>query len=149
MIRVRVLLVLVSVTLLGFAPAPLPKRERQRNDQADVFGTWEFIAWEDYRQPRADAPTTYRLRLTPEVAVIVLIQGNLDLETYALRLEPRASPPAFTWSEHGRVKFHGSYRLEQDKMIIIFDRAATVPRRPTDFDGKPEFLFNLRRIARP
>jgi uncharacterized protein (TIGR03067 family) len=67
---------------------------------------------------------------------------------YAMVLDPRASPPSFTWSMSGRVMFVGSYRLERDKITMIFRYGTSLEQRPTDFSGSAEYHYVMRRIKR-
>jgi uncharacterized protein (TIGR03067 family) len=147
--RVRILLLLVvSVALLGFAPAPLPRKERQRQDLTDVSGTWVIVVWEDRAMERQGSREMYRLELTKRTAAIIL-NGDRYREDYVMRLDPAASPPAFTWSRGQAVTFVGSYRLEKDQMTVIFNRADRLEQRPTDFAGMADFRFTMRRTRRP
>ena len=69
-------------------------------------------------------------------------------EDFEMRLDPQASPPAFTWSVGRRVTFVGSYRLRKDEMTMVLNRGDRAEQRPTDFASKSDFRFILRRIKR-
>jgi hypothetical protein len=65
-----------------------------------------------------------------------------------MRLEPTAAPPAFTLGKGPAPTFVGSYRLQGGQLTMIFNRGEFLERRPTDFEGKSEFRFVLRRVGR-
>jgi uncharacterized protein (TIGR03067 family) len=142
-----VLLLIVSVALLGFAPAPLPRQQRQRDDLTDVNGTWEFLVYEMSGRAYDQLKTESDIEMTRDS--FTFVSRNASGRTkYLMRLDPRASPPSFTWSKGGGVMFVGSYRLERDRMTMIFRYANRVELRPTDFSGAPEYHYVLRRVKR-
>jgi uncharacterized protein (TIGR03067 family) len=145
--RARILLIVTSVALLGFAPAPLPKQQRQREGPADVTGKWEVVLWVEDGL-RIDDLEDFRVEMTKDSFVLVVL-GRLDAYyRYRLRLEPTASPPAFTWSFRDQTEFVGSYRLCGEEMTLILDRGDRLEARPIDFDGKAGRRFVLHRIRR-
>ena len=67
---------------------------------------------------------------------------------YSMQLDPTASPPSFAWSMSKNVSWVGSYRLEKDKMTMIFNSGNSVAQRPTDFEAKVQWRYVLRRQSR-
>jgi uncharacterized protein (TIGR03067 family) len=147
--RTHVLLVGLSVALLGFAPAPFPRPERsQRDDQADVKGLWEFIECQSGGSHYPSTMNNYNAEITGERFSFVGKNGRGSGSGYELRIDPKASPPSFTWGSANHVNWVGSYRLERDKLTLIFNSGNNVAQRPTDFSGKPQWRYVLKRIRR-
>jgi uncharacterized protein (TIGR03067 family) len=146
--RARILLLAVSVALLGFAPAPLPRQQRHREDQADVAGTWRFVLWERDGARRQEFEAEYRVRMTREEFALVGVRGEETGSAFVLRLEPTASPPAFTLRRNNSGRFVGIYRLQGDQITMTFNGGDRPEHRPTDVAGKAEYRFVLRRIGR-
>lgn len=145
--RARVLLLLLCF-VLGFAPAPLPKRERQREDPTDVDGTWEFVLWEVTGSRSQVSEQTYLIEMSKEKYDFVPKNGG-GRSAYKMRLDPTASPPAFTWEMHGSVMYVGSYRLQKDLMTMIFASGNNLAQRPTDFGAaQVQYRFIMKRIKR-
>jgi uncharacterized protein (TIGR03067 family) len=144
--RIRVLLTVVSVALLGFAPAPFPKTERLRHDPNDVSGTWEYVRCENGGSVDPLANADYRLEMTKEQFTFVY-KGN-SRTAYVMRLYPGASPPAFTWSQNNRVMYVGSYRMQNGQLTMIFNSGNSVEQRPTDFQGRAGWRYDMRRVGR-
>jgi uncharacterized protein (TIGR03067 family) len=146
--RLRVLLIVASVMLLGFAPAPFPKRDRQREDPTDVNGTWEFVLWESSGTRQQSTEGMYHIEMKRDEYAFVGKNGG-GHTFYNMKLDPGASPSAFTWSRNNNVMFVGSYRLHKDEMTMIFASGNDLARRPTDFTAKRvEYRFVMRRIRR-
>jgi uncharacterized protein (TIGR03067 family) len=141
------LLLAVSVALMGFAPAPLPRQQRQRADPTDLSGTWEFVLWEDSGRRSRRNEEQIQARMTRDSFTLVLKRRG-EGETYTMRLEPSASPPAFTWEMNGETVFVGSYRFERGQMTMILNEGDRLADRPIDFAGKARHRFVLRRISR-
>jgi uncharacterized protein (TIGR03067 family) len=143
----RVLLIGASLLLLGFAPAPFPKPDRNRgDDQTDVGGTWAFELYETSGRPDEHSKKEYTIEMAKDK--FVFVTRNNGRTVYAMRLDPTASPPAFTWSMNNNVMFVGSYRVQKNQVAMIFKYANNVALRPTDFGSKPEYHYVLRRISR-
>src|SRR5437763_302269 len=145
--RVRVVLIVVSCVGLGFAPAPFPKAERQRADPLDVSGTWAHVRSEMNGQHAEGDVLNYRLEITRESFVFVYVKTNVRTP-YVMRLDPTASPPAFTWSQGNNVMYVGSYRLQKDQLTMIFNGGNDVTKRPTDFSGNATWRYVMRRVRR-
>ena len=149
MAKVRVVMIAVSVALLlGFAPAPLPKQQRQREPEPDLTGTWEIVLWEDDGVRMWKFEERLQVEMTKDSFALVMKGRRRELDSYVLRLEPRRSPPAFTWSDGHRTVYVGSYRLHGGELTMILTSGDRLEARPTDFDGKPELRFVLRRVGR-
>src|SRR5262245_40083865 len=97
--RSRILVIVAVAAALAFAPAPLPRQERRGGDQADVAGTWEFVACESNGQPYLITPRNYLVEMNRERFTFVQKSGG-NGASYAMRLDPTASPPSFTWSQN-------------------------------------------------
>jgi uncharacterized protein (TIGR03067 family) len=134
------------VTTLGFAPAPFPKPDRSRSDPMDVAGTWEYVRCENGGVVDPMASTRYRLEMTREKFTFVY-QGN-SRTSYDMRLDPRASPPSFTWSQNNRMMYVGSYRFENGQLTMIFNSGNSVDQRPTDFNGRAGWRYDMKRVGR-
>jgi len=145
--RSRILLVATVVAVLGFAPAPLPRKDRRGDDLTDVNGTWEFVECQSNGNPYERTRQNYNADMTRERFTFAS-KGGGGGATYAMRLDPSASPPSFTWSQNNQVRWVGSYRLRKDEMVMIFGPGNRVEDRPTDFGGKPAWRYVLRRIRR-
>jgi uncharacterized protein (TIGR03067 family) len=144
----RALVVLAVIAVVGFAPAPLPKRERLRVDPTDVDGTWEFVLWEYSGMRSEGSEQMYWIEMTREKYDFVPKRGGGRSE-YKMRLDPTASPPAFTWSMGNNVRFVGSYRLERDRMTMIFASGQDLAQRPRDFQQKQvPYRFVMKRVRR-
>jgi len=46
------------------------------------------------------------------------------------------------------VTFVGSYRLEKDRMTMIFSSGNDLAQRPTVFSGRPQYRFIMKRVKR-
>ena len=146
--RSRVLLAAAVVAVLGLAPAPLPRNDRHRQDPTDVAGTWEFVLWETNGSRSREQERTHRVQMTREKFVFVGEDGGSRGE-FVMRLEPTASPPAFTWTRGlDKVTLVGSYRLRKGEMTMILALGDRMQDRPTDFSAAPTFKFVLRRVKR-
>ena len=91
---------------------------------------------------------TYNAQVTKERFSFVGKNGRGSGSSYELRLDPKASPPSFTWGSGTTVSWVGSYRLERDRLTLIFNSGNNVAQRPTDFSGKPQWRYVLKRIRR-
>jgi uncharacterized protein (TIGR03067 family) len=132
----------------GFAPAPFPRPERQRgHDLTDVAGTWEFVGCESNGVHYQSTISDFRSEMTKERFTFVRKDGKGRTQ-YAMQLDPTASPPSFTWSMSKNVSWVGSYRLERDKMTMIFNSGNSVAQRPTDFNARAQWRYVLRRVGR-
>jgi uncharacterized protein (TIGR03067 family) len=150
MMRPRLLLIVAGVAVLGFAPAPLPKNQRHpREDLTDVAGLWDVVVWEDFGNRDHHSESTLRVRMTKDkFAFVMKAREGEDAWGMEMRLEPSAHPPAFTWGRRGLVRFVGSYRLHRDELTLILANGSDLANRPTDFAGKHQLRFVLRRIRR-
>ena len=144
--RIRVVLGVLSVILLGFAPAPFPKTERLRADPLDVTGTWEYVRCENGGTVDPTAHVHYKLEIAKDHFTFVY-QGN-SRTRYDMHLYPKASPPAFTWSQNNRVMYVGSYRFANGQLTMMFNSGATVDQRPTDFQGRAGWRYDMKRAGR-
>ena len=143
----RALLLVLTVVLVGFAPAPFPKADRRNaNDPTDVGGLWAFERYDMNGQPYDQGKNDYTIEMGRDKFTFVPRTGGST--TYVMRLDPAASPPAFTWSMQNNVMFVGSYRLQRDQITMIFKYGNNVAQRPTDFAGRPEYHYVMRRIRR-
>jgi len=141
---VRLVFVVVSVGLLAFAPAPLPRPERPRSP-TDVGGKWEFVTCELNGRPYESTSSNYKAEIGPKEFDFVPL-GSGVRTSYEMRLDPSASPPAFTWSEHGKVVFVGSYRIKDGRLTLVFASGSRLESRPTDFAGRRGWRYVLRRV---
>jgi uncharacterized protein (TIGR03067 family) len=111
-----------------------------------VNGTWEIELWEN-RGSASDSGKQYTIEMTREKYDFVTVGGG-GRTHYEMRLDPTQRPWAFEWRMGGQVRYVGSYRLEGERMTMIFVSGNNLAQRPTDFAGKPEFRFIMRRIKR-
>src|SRR4051794_18374262 len=131
----RALALLAVMAAAGFAPAPFPKPERQRDDPTDVTGTWEFVLWEASGIRSQGSEGMYLIEMARDKYDFVGKNGA-GRTHYEMKLEPGASPRAFTWSMNNNVSYVGSYRLQKDQMTMIFASGSRMDQRPTDFQAK-------------
>lgn len=143
---VRVLLLVVSVALFGFAPAPFPRKGRPGGPAA-VNGTWEVVACEHRGAANESIRANYVIEMTRGEAVFVEMNKK-QRTVYPMKLDAKASPPSFAWMTGNRVGYVGSYRLEKDRMTLIFAPGSQVTDRPVDFTGTPTWKYRLRRVKR-
>jgi uncharacterized protein (TIGR03067 family) len=141
----QVLLVLV-VLCLALAPAP-PPRSRSRTNQADVKGQWVIESWVEHGRSEADVAKQYVVRLTKDRFEFDNVTGKGGM-TFEMTLRPDLTPAGFSLHDTGHPGFFGSYRLEGDKMTLIFKSGGGMASRPTDFKGLPEVRFVMRRLRR-
>jgi hypothetical protein len=83
--------------------------------------------------------------MTQNKVDFVSLQGPGKV-SYEMILKPELSPRGFQWKSSPTHGWLGSYRIEGDKLTLIFQTNATWTNRPTDFTGKPEYRFVLRRM---
>ena len=139
--RACTLLTILAVTLVvGFAPAPLPKQQRFREDPRMLFGKWDFELWEMHGQKSS---FSQYLEFTETEVHFVSIQGGGKV-TYQLVLKPELSPKGFQWIPGGGG-WIGSYRIEGDRLTMIFKSGSSWSDRPTDFNATHEYRFILRK----
>jgi uncharacterized protein (TIGR03067 family) len=144
--RPRLLIATAAVLLLGLAPAPLPRRDRPAGeDPHDVGGTWEFVACELGGRPYGSTGNYYRAEITRDQFRFAPKEGGVAT-TYAMRLYPQETPPAFTLSMDGAVHYVGSYRLKNGRLTLIFTSGRRLDRRPTNFEGRTGWRYVLRRV---
>ena len=117
---------------VNFTPAPFPKAERKRAGQPDVEGQWKFLVWEEDGQRQQHLEATYGARLTRE-SFVTLPWGAI----HEMKFDATASPPAFTWSTRESLTHVGSYRLEGDRLQMVFVSGQDVRTRPTDVTTPP------------
>src|SRR4051794_6344505 len=118
----RVLLTILSLSLLGFAPAPFPKAERRRAEgRTDVRGVWEFTACEISNTPYPRPITLFVAEITKDGLTFVGKNGGRNGSGYQLRLDPAAVPQSFSLSQNKQVVYVGSYRLQGDRLTMIFN----------------------------
>lgn len=139
--RYSLMAVLGVAFVVGFAPAPLPRRERNKDDSTALFGTWEFEAWE---MNGGKHGFSQYLELTPEKVHFVSIQGGSRV-TYKFVIRPDFSPRGFQWIPDGGGGWIGSYRIEGDRLTMIFKSGSSWTDRPTDFNATHEYRFILRK----
>jgi len=142
------LLAVCTVALLGFAPAPFPRPDRHKVDPTAILGYYEFELWEHNGSP---SKASYHIEIEKGKYHFVTLPnrgGPGNKTTYELRLDPTQTPYAFEWSMNNRVMYVGSYRMQGERLTMIFRNGQRLADRPTDFDGKPEFRFVMRRIRR-
>jgi uncharacterized protein (TIGR03067 family) len=143
----RILLLVVSVALVGFAPAPFPKERRGRGGPADVRGLWQIVGRELNGAAYLNN-NVYDAEVSADRWAFVGKNGGKNGTAYELRLVPTAVPPAFTWGRENRVQWVGSYRLRGDELTLIFTGGSGLEQRPTDFAGKPQWRYELKRLRR-
>jgi len=144
--RVRVLLFVVSAAVLGFAPAPLPKRERQGEHPNDLTGVWRFVRCET--NGVLDDPSTFtNYRIEIRDTEIHFMPNGERRGGVKMVLDPKASPPSFTWSLEGRVYCVGSYRLVRGELTMVFAVGSRLEDRPKDLTNGPH-RYVLRRVSR-
>lgn len=142
----RLVVLLVAVSALGFAPAPFPKKERPvRDDTVAILGNWEFVIWEMNGREQA---VSQWLEITRGKVDFVSINGGRRYP-YELIMHPGIAPRGFEWKTKSSEHFVGSYLLEAERLTLIFKSSSDLSARPTDFTGKPEYRFVLRRTRRP
>jgi len=139
-----VLALLAVVSAVGFAPAPLPRRERFREDPRAIFGKWEFEAWEMRGQKSG---FSQYLEFTESETHFISLQGGGKV-TYQLVIKPELSPKGFQWiigGGGGGGGWIGSYRVEGDRLTLIFHSGSSWKDRPVDFNATHEYRFILRK----
>ena len=145
----RFLMFGLSLVLLGFAPAPFARPERKRGENlADLTGQWVFVECLSGGRVYADTRDTKKLEVTPERFTFQNKDGS-TCTVWDVKLDPSASPPAFTWGRNGRVSWVGSYRLQNGQLTLIFSNGTDLARRPIDFDySHPQWTYVLKRVRR-
>jgi uncharacterized protein (TIGR03067 family) len=142
----RLICLLVVVACVGFAPAPFPRREKRQDDFQAIQGIWKVVVYESNGAPL----TNNNLRVRIEGLNWHFYRENngqkTPSSTYALRLEPKASPAAFDWSQPHNVQnpmYIGSYLLERKRLTIVFGNANQP--RPTDFATRMGYRMVMER----
>jgi uncharacterized protein (TIGR03067 family) len=138
--------VLLILLLPGFAPAPLPKRERPCGDLTDVAGLWQIVHFERGGELAEDLPPEYHVELTRETFRLGVPDGGGS--DFVMKLNPAVSPPAFSLWQNKQVSHCGSYRLQNDRLTMIFAGGTRIEDRPRDFAGKPSWRYVFRRVGR-
>jgi uncharacterized protein (TIGR03067 family) len=101
--------------------------------------------WE-HRGSKSNSGNQYTIEMTKDKYDFVGKTGGRT--HYQMRLDPTRTPHYFEWKSGNQVMYVGSYRLEGDRMTMIFISGNHPDRRPTDFNGQNEFRFIMRRIKR-
>jgi len=130
-----------AAAFVAFAPAPLPRRDRHKEDPNALYGSWEFVLWE---MNGAKSNFSQYLDLTPEKVDFVSIGGGSKV-TYKFITRPDMSPRAFHWLPDHGGGWYGSYRIRNGELTLIFKTAGSWQDRPTDFEGRHEYRFILRK----
>jgi len=143
--RTAVLLTVAAAALAaGFAPAPFPKsgRKSEDNSPAALTGKWEFVVWE---RNAAKSEASQYLDITPEKVDFVPLRDGGKV-TYKFIFRPELTPRGFQWKPDWGDGWFGSYRVQGDTLTLIFKTGGAFADRPTDFDGRPEYRFVLKRM---
>ncbi len=143
----RRVLPLLAVLCLAFAPAPFPRRERERLAPTDVKGTWLIESWVENGRPEPYVARQYVVHLTRDKYDFVSIKGEGTMH-FKLVLHPDVKPHGFELRCDGHPGFVGSYRLEREKLTLIFTSGGKFTDRPTDFNRPAPVRFIMRRIRR-
>lgn len=117
--------------LVGLAPAPLPKPERFKVDPLAINGYYEFEVWENNGSP---SKPSYDIEIEQGKYHFVHKNqggGAVLKTTYTLRLDPTLRPHAFEWSMNNQVRYVGSYRMEGERLTMIFRSGQNLNDRPT------------------
>jgi uncharacterized protein (TIGR03067 family) len=139
--RFALLTVVAAASVVAFAPAPLPSRDRLKEDPNALYGDWEFELWEWNGQKHA---ASQYLQLTQEKVHFITIQGGGKV-TYDFIVRRELSPRGFQWVPTGGGGWIGSYRIQGDRLTLIFKSGNSWSDRPIDFDGRHEYRFILRK----
>jgi len=140
---VRVTLIVASLVLLGFAPAPLPRNQRQREGPIDLTGTWAFTRIYLNGVLEQKDISHFRIEMTKDRIIF-------DTESHSewtLRLDPTASPPAFSWGHGDHVIYAGSYQMRNGELTMIYHVTSRMESRATNFDKAP-YKYVFRRVSR-
>jgi uncharacterized protein (TIGR03067 family) len=139
---VRPLILLAVAAVVGFAPAPFPRTERRGSDQnPSLVGKWDFTLWE---RGGSKSEASQYLEFTADKVHFVSKSGPGKV-TYDMTTRPDLRPLAFQWKSSPTHGWVGSYRVEGDKLTLIFTTSTAIDERPKDFGGKYEYRFELRR----
>ncbi len=146
----RTLLLIVMSAGLGFAPAPFLKPKPTYAGLPDVGGVWRFDRYEHRKMRLRSLEESHGAELAGGRFSLVEARGGGASSVWEMRLNPTTSPPSFTWTMGGRLTHVGSYRLDGDKMTMVFVTVDGVGARPSDLATSPPdgWRFVLRRVKR-
>src|SRR5262249_12502104 len=140
--RLVVLLFVVTLAaVVGFAPAPLPRTERLKDAPPNLDGKWEFVVW---KNSGVESPISQRLEIQGRKCEFITLD-NAARADYEFILYPGMSPRGFEWKRGGFEHYVGSYRMQGDRLILVFVSNKDLANRSTDFSGKAPYHFELRR----
>lgn len=144
--RLATLLFVVTLAAVpGFAPAPFPRPERRRDAQEDLSGKWKFVVWKNSGR---ESSINQKLDVRPGAAEFILLDDSARV-TYEFILHSHLSPRGFEWKQKERGEHYvGSYRLQGDRLILVFKNSKTFAERATDFSGNADYHFELQRQSR-
>ena len=136
--------VVILAAVAGFAPAPLPRTERLRDVPPNLNGKWEFVVWKNHGRESA---ITQRLEIQDKKCEFITLD-NAARADYEFILYPGMSPRGFEWKRGQYEHYVGSYRVQGDRLILVFESNKDMANRSTDFSGKAPYHFELRRQSR-
>jgi uncharacterized protein (TIGR03067 family) len=143
---------LLAPAAWGFAPAP-PPRPKKLPDLPVLAGSWRVVRYQSGAQDIMGA-RELRVRLEKQRwTFLVRTMGAAERtgSRYDLSLDPKASPPAFSWrgADGKSLQYVGSYALDGDTLSIFFASPGPGPdkNRPTNFaTPRPgDYLMVLKR----
>jgi hypothetical protein len=136
--------VVILAAAAGFAPAPLPRAERFKDAAPNLNGKWEFVVW---KNSGIESPISQRLEINGRKCEFITLDGAARAE-YEFILYPGMSPRGFEWKRGNFEHYVGSYRMQGDRLILVFVSDKDMNKRSTDFSGKAAYHFELRRQSR-
>jgi uncharacterized protein (TIGR03067 family) len=140
--RRAVVLVLLASAATAFAPAPLPRPERRRETRLNLNGAWKFVVWKTNGR---ENPISQKLDVRPGEAEFSTLDDSARA-TYEFIQRPNLSPPGFEWRrKESNEHYVGSYRMQGDRLVLVFKSQVPFAQRPTDFSGKADYHFELQR----
>jgi uncharacterized protein (TIGR03067 family) len=145
----RLILCAAVAASLGFAPAPFPKPQKKVAGIDELQGTWNLVSYllsgTDWTS-RASTPIWQVERNQLHVYSRADFASRGARTTYELRLDPTVTPPLFEMRSGSEVCYHGSYRLDGKRWVIVFAAASPRPNRPVRFSADEGYLLTFERL---
>jgi uncharacterized protein (TIGR03067 family) len=135
----------VGLFLIRAGQPEQQKAEKTLDDGKAILGTWKLVsAKKDGKEPK-DADEVKNLLWVISADKIIVKHPNGD-RVSSYKLGPDKKPKTFDLTAPKEGQFQGIYILDKDTLKLCMSGPGQ--ERPTEFDAKGAFQFELRRVVK-